>query len=296
MDPVTFDRLRHLDLTVARRVEGLLQGDHRGLLPGPGQTPGEARPYEPGDDVRRIDWNVTARTQRTHVRDTEADHELETTLVVDVSASMTFGTARGTKMDVALAVAAVYGFASLSGGNRVGAIVLGNDAVRIPARSGRAHLYAVLGAISEAEGAGGLDLAAGLAGAARTRSRRGLTVVISDFLDDGQWERPLRMLTHRHEVVAAVVSDPRELSLPDVGVVRMEDPETGRQTWVDTASRRFRRAYARAAAERQHDIERTIIRSGAHLLPLTTGHDWVADIVTWVLSRRTGAAATGRTA
>ena len=296
MDPATFDRLRHLDLTVARKVEGLLQGDHRGLLPGPGQTPGEARPYQPGDDVRRIDWNVTARTQRTHVRDTEADHELETTLVVDVSASMAFGTARGTKMDVALAVAAVYGFASLSGGNRVGAIVLGNDVVRIPARSGRAHLYAVLGAIADAESAGRLDLTAGLAGSARVRSRRGLTVVISDFLDDGPWDRPLRMLTHRHEVIAAVVSDPRELSLPDVGVVRMEDPETGRQTWVDTASRRFRAAYGQAALERQNGIERRIIRAGAHLLPLTTGRDWVGDIVTWVLGRRTNAAAGGRTA
>lgn len=296
MDQVTFDRLRHLDLTIARRVEGLLQGDHRGLLPGPGQTPGEARPYQPGDDVRRIDWNVTARTQRTHVRDTEADHELETTLVVDVSASMAFGTARGTKMDVALAVAAVYGFAGLSGGNRVGAIVLGSDVVRIPARSGRAHLYAVLGAIADARGAGSLDLTGGLAGAARTRSRRGLTVVISDFLDDGPWERPMRMLTHRHEVVAAVVSDPRELGLPNVGVVRMEDPETGRQTWVDTASRRFRSAYTRAASERQIDIERRIVRAGAHLMPLTTDRDWVGDIVTWVLARRAGAATSGRTA
>jgi uncharacterized protein (DUF58 family) len=296
MDPVTFDRLRHLDLTVAQRVDGLLQGDHRGLLPGPGQTPGEARPYLPGDDVRRIDWNVTARTQLTHVRDTEADHELETTLVVDVSASMSFGTALGTKMDVALAVAAVYGFASLSGGNRVGAIVLGNDAVRIPPRTGRAHLYAVLGAIAEAEGAGRLDLASGLAGVARSRSKRGLTVVISDFLDEGRWERPMRMLTHRHEVVAAVVSDPRELALPDVGVIRMEDPETGRQKWIDTASRRFRTAYAGAAAERQREIERRIVRSGAHMLPLTTGSDWVGDIVTWVLGRRMGAAASGRTA
>ena len=296
MDPATFDRLRHLDLTVARRVEGMLQGDHRGLLPGPGQTPGEARPYQPGDDVRRIDWNVTARTQRTHVRDTEADHELETTLVVDVSASMSFGTALGTKMEVALAVAAVYGFASLSGGNRVGAIVLGNDVVRIPPRTSRGHLYAVLGAIADAEGAGPLDLSAGLAGVARTRSRRGLTVVISDFLDDGRWDRPMRMLTHRHEVVAAVVSDPRELTLPDVGVIRMEDLETGHQAWIDTASRRFRHAYDRAADQRSQHIERRIVRSGAHLLPLTTGRDWVGDIVAWVLGRRTGSAASGRTA
>jgi uncharacterized protein (DUF58 family) len=295
MNPATFDRLRHLDLTVARRVEGLLQGDHRGLLPGAGQTPGEARPYQPGDDVRRIDWNVTARTQRTHVRDTEADHELETTLVVDASASMSFGTALGTKMDVALAVAAVYGFASLSGGNRVGAVVLGG-ARRIPPRTGRAHLYSVLGAISDAEGATGVDLNSGLTGLARARSKRGLTVVISDFLDDGDWGRPLRMLTHRHEVVAVVVSDPRELELPDVGVVRMEDPETGRQSWVDTASRRFRSDYRSGAEARRSEIERRIVHSGAHVLPLSTDRDWVGDIVTWVLGRRRASVTSGRSA
>lgn len=293
MDPAGFDRLRHLDLTVSRRVEGLLQGDHRGLLPGPGQTPGEARPYQPGDDVRRIDWSVTARTQRTHVRDTEADHELETTLVIDASASMSFGTAMGSKMDVALAVAAVYGFASLSGGNRVGAVVLGGPR-RVPARPGRAHLYSVLGAIAEAEGSRTIDLAGGLAGLARSRSKRGLVVVISDFLDDGSWDRALRMLSHRHEVVAAVVSDPRELELPDIGVVRMEDPETGRQSWVDTASRRFRTDYRNAADERRHAIERKIIRSGAHLMPLTTDRDWVGDIVTWVMGRRRAGSASGR--
>ncbi len=295
MDPATFDRLRHLDLTVARRVEGLLQGDHRGLLPGAGQTPGEARPYQPGDDVRRIDWNVTARTQRTHVRDTEADHELETTLVVDASASMSFGTALGTKMDVGLAVAAVYGFASLSGGNRVGAVVLGG-ARRIPPRTGRAHLYAVLGAISEAEGAPAIDLTSGLAGLARARSRRGLTVVISDFLDEGGWDRPLRMLSHRHEVVAAIVSDPRELELPNVGVVRMSDPETGRQAWVDTASRRFRSEYRAAAERRRVETERRIIRSGARVMALSTGSDWVGDIVTWVMGRRRAGVSSGRSA
>lgn len=296
MDPATFDRLRHLDLTVSRRVEGLLQGDHRGLLPGPGRTPGEARPYEPGDDVRRIDWNVTARTQRTHVRDTEADHELETTLVVDSSASMTFGTALGTKADAALAVAAVYGFASLSGGNRVGAVIVGDTTKRIPARTGRAHLYSILGAIADAGHDGAADLAAGLTGLARVRAKRGLTVVVSDFLDDCDWVRPLRMLGHRHEVVATVVSDPRELELPDVGVVRMEDPESGRQSWVDTANRRFRVDYRLAAESRRHDIERQIIRSGAHLMTLSTDRDWVGDIVTWVMGRRHIAAASGRSA
>ena len=296
MDPAIFDRLRHLDLTVSRRVEGLLQGDHRGLLPGPGQTPGDARTYQPGDDVRRIDWNVTARTQRTHVRDTEADHELETTLIVDASSSMAFGTALGTKADVALAVAAVYGFASLGGGNRVGAIVLGDRVKRIPARSGRSHLYAVMGSIASSQQAGGGDLTSGLAVSARARSRRGLTVVISDFLDEAAWERPLRMLAQRHDVIAAIISDPRELDLPAIGVVRMEDIETGRQSWVDTQSRRFRERYRVAAKQRRHSIERRIIGAGAHPLALSTDRDWVGDIVAWVMNKRRARAQTGRTA
>lgn len=296
MDPVQFDRIRRLDISVSRRVEGLLQGDHRGLLPGPGRTPGEARPYLPGDDVRRIDWNVTARTQNVYVRDTEADHELETTLVVDVSRSMSFGTAVGTKAEVAMAVAAVYGFASVGGGNRVGGLIVGEPLRRIPARSGRSHLYSVLGAVSKAAGSVQMDLNTGLTAAARSKSRRGLVVVISDFLDPSDWQRPLRMLAHRHEVVAAVISDPRELNLPDVGVLRLEDSETGRQMWVDTASSRFRSRFSAAADERRLGIERQVVQSGAQILPLTTDGDWIGDIVTWVLGRRHARATSGRSA
>ena len=133
-------QLRQLEIAVRGRVEGLLHGDHRGLLPGHGATAGDARPYVAGDDVRRIDWNVTARAQRPYVRDTEADHELETTLIVDTSGSMAFGTARGEKRDAALAVAGVFNFATAVGGNRVGAVVLGGPGrlgkvVDVPART-----------------------------------------------------------------------------------------------------------------------------------------------------------------
>jgi uncharacterized protein (DUF58 family) len=279
------DRLRSLDITVQQRVEGVLQGDHRGLLPGSGRTPGEARPYVPGDDVRRIDWNVTARAQRPYVRDTESDHELEVTLIADVSASMDFGTSRGTKRDAALATCAVFGFASAVGGNRVGAVIIGRSVRRVRARAGRSHVYGVLGAIDRAM-AGSADLAAGLTAAAQTRSRRGLVVVASDFHDVGNWERPLRMLTHRHEVVAAVVTDPRELGLPDVGVVRMEDPESGRQRWVETGSKRFRRRFGEVASRRQRDLERRIIGAGASHLPVGTDRDWVGDVIAWAVGRR----------
>ena len=296
MVPSLAAQLRHLEITVMRRVEGRLQGDYRGLLPGAGRTTGDARPYVAGDDVRRIDWNVTARTQQPYVRDTEADHELETTLVVDTSASMAFGTALGRKRDAALAVAAAYGFTAGSGGNRVGAVVLGSNPASIPPRSGRAHVYRILGTVAAGDFAGRTDLAGGLWAATRTRSKRGLAVVISDFRDEGPWPRALRVLAHRHDVVAAVISDPRELHLPDVGVIRMEDVETGRQAWVDTASRRMRARFSVEAARHQEQIEHEISKSGAHLLTLSTDRDWIQDVVGWVMSRRRVSAATGRSA
>ena len=295
IDPDLLARLRRLDVAVQQRVEGVLHGDHRGLLPGHGRTPGEARPYVPGDDVRRIDWNVTARTQRPYVRETEADHELEVTLVADMTASMRFGTAHGTKADAALAVCAVFGFASAVGGNRVGAVIVGDGIRRIRSRSGRKHVYGVLASIDKAE-PGDRDLTAALAVVARARGRRGLVVVVSDFRDEGEWDRPLRLLGHRHEVVAAVVTDPRELSLPDVGVVRMEDPESGRQRWVDTSSRSLREDFGRAASARQRAIERRIVGAGASHLGIATDRDWVGDAVTWVMQRRRSAGAAGRSA
>lgn len=292
----TSPQLRQLEVSIRRRVEGLLQGDHRGLLPGAGSTHGDARPYVPGDDVRRIDWNVTARAQRPHVRDTEADHELETTLVVDASGSMAYGTGRGEKRHAALAVASVFGFATAIGGNRLGAVILGEGNVRIPPRSGLPHVYRTLGAVARAGHLGTIDLGAGIAIAARARSRRGLLVVISDFADPGEWHRPLRALANRHEVVCAIVADPRELSLPDIGVVRMADVETGHQAWVDTSSKRFRRRFAAAAAARQEDIAARITGSGAKPLVLSTAGDWVGDVVRWVLASRRFAAVSGRSA
>ncbi len=289
-------QLRQLEIAVRGRVEGLLHGDHRGLLPGAGATAGDARPYVAGDDVRRFDWNVTARGQRPYVRDTEADHELETTLVVDTSGSMAFGTGRGEKRDAALAVAAVFGFATAVGGNRIGGVILGEKTVRIPPRSGRSHVYRTLGAVARAGHAGGIDLAAGLSLAAKTRPRRGLVVVISDFVDDGPWERPLRVLAARHDVIAAIIGDPRELDLPDIGVVRMQDAESGRLTWVDTASSRFRARFAQAARARRDEIRRRVVRAGAQPLVLSTETDWVDDVVRWVLQRRRAGVASGRSA
>jgi uncharacterized protein (DUF58 family) len=279
--------LRRLELTVGRRLDGLLHGDHRGLVPGHGSEAGDARPYVAGDDVRRIDWNVTARAQVPHVRETIADRELETWLVVDRSASLEFGTAACTKADLAVAGAAAVAHLASRGGNRVGAVIVGSDgAVGLPARSGRDHLRAVLHRIvTSRPGDGPADLAPALRRLTRPGHRRGLVVLVSDLLAPEGWERALRATAARHEVLAVEVVDPRELDLPAVGELSLVDPETGRARQVRT-SPQLRRRYAAAAADQREAIAATLRSVGADHLQLRTDRDWVLDLVRFVQMRR----------
>jgi uncharacterized protein (DUF58 family) len=295
--------LARLLLLVTRRLDGLLQGDYLGLLPGPGSEPGESRQYRVGDDVRRMDWPVTARTTVPHVRQTEADRELETWLAVDLSASLDFGTAGLLKRDLALAAAAALTLLTVRGGNRVGAVVgSGTGTRRLPARPGRRAAQGLLRAIAAtATAPGPVDLGALVEGLGRPPRRRGLVVVISDFLaPPEQWARPVRRLAVRHDVLAVEVVDPRELALADVGVLELVDPETGAVHEVQTSDRALRERYARAAAEQRAGIATALRRAGAGQLRLRTDSDWLADIVRFVAARRhalsSGAARGDRTA
>ncbi|MFC4005795.1 DUF58 domain-containing protein [Nonomuraea purpurea] len=292
--------LRRLELTITRRLDGLLQGEHLGLLPGPGSEPAETRPYQAGDDVRRMDWNVTARTNEPHVRDLVADRELEIWALLDATASMDFGTAAMEKRELALSALAAVGFLTQRTGNRIGAHVLHGGGVRtLPARTGRPHLMALLQAafgLPRTPPGTAEPLAAnvrsGLIGVAaeqlgRVVRRRGLVVVVSDFLDDPQtWEPPLRRLAVRHQVLAVEVLDPRELTLPDVGILTLIDPETGRRREVATGNARLRRRYAEAAAEQRDAIAGAVRRAGAAHLRLRTDRDWVRDLVQHVMKQR----------
>lgn len=284
---------RRLRLDIARRLDGLLSGDHLGYLPGPGSEAAEARLYAPGDDVRRMDWSVTARTFETHVRDAVAERELETTLLVDLTASMSFGTVRCEKRDIALAVAAAVMHLAGGAGDRVGAVVLGADGLRrLPPRGGRDATLALLHRLlaePRAEGAGP-DLATGLSAVLNPPRRRGLVVVLSDLLAppgaEPSWSRPLRMLAARHDVVVAEIVDPRELSLPDVGVLRLVDPETGRHLEVQTRSKALRERYAAAAAARRTGNAAQVRRAGAGHVVLRTDRDWLVDLATFLATRR----------
>ena len=283
--------LRRLELAVTRRLDGLLQGDYRGLVPGHGSEPGEAREYQPGDDVRRIDWNVTARSITPHIRETIADRELETWLLVDQSASLDFGTADREKRDLAVEAAGAIGFLNARGGNRLGAVLLrpGQAAVTVPPRSGRTHLLAVLHNIvtaPRAEGAGATDLAVGIARLGASMQRRGLAVIVSDFLAPDGWQLPMRRLGVRHDVLAIEVVDPRELELPNVGLLEMVDPETGGVRLVPTGDAKLRARYADAARRQREAIADDLRAAGAAHLQLRTDRDWLRDLVAFVVLRR----------
>ncbi|MFR9778330.1 DUF58 domain-containing protein [Micromonospora sp. MS34] len=300
--------LARLQLLVSRKLDGLLQGDYAGLLPGPGSEAGESREYRPGDDVRRMDWPVTARTTMAHVRRTVADRELETWLAVDLSASLDFGTGRWLKRDVVVAAAAALVHLTVRGGNRIGAVV-GTGApppartgrwrgappaagpgtlVRLPARAGRKEAQGLLRAIAGTEiRPGRSDLGALVDMLNRPPRRRGVAVVISDFLaPPQQWGRPLRKLRVRHDVLAIEVVDPRELELPDVGVLPVVDPETGELHEVQTADPGLRHRYADAASAQRAAVAAELRAAGAAHLRLRTDRDWLLDMVRFVAAQR----------
>lgn len=297
--PVSAAAVRRLHLDVGRRLDGLLQGDHLGHLPGPGTEPGEARGYVPGDDVRRIDWAVTARAGEVHVRTPVAERELETTLVVDLSPSMSFGTSRTEKREVAVAVTSAMAHLAQGPGDRIGAVVLSDRLRTLPARPGRIAALALLHVLhgtrpaDVAPGAAPTpSLAQGLAAVAAAPRRRGLVVVVSDLADpagpgdDPGWAAPLRRLGLRHDLVVVEVLDPRELELPDVGSLRVVDPETGRQLEVDTTSRRLRERYAAASRERRALDAAAVRRAGATHVVVRTDRDWLLDLARALTARR----------
>lgn len=276
--------LRRLELEVHRRIDGLASGDHLAGGSGPGTEPAGARRYQPGDDARRIDWNLTARSIVPQVRTTEPDRELDTWVVADRSASLDFGTARAEKRDVALGAVAAFGAHALRGGNRLGVLVCGGEQIeRVRPRNGRNALLAALSTLFDSprrEAASGdtAGLAAALHELERTVRRRSRIVVVSDFLDGDAWHRPLARLALRHDVIGAHVTDPREFELPAVGLLTVVDPETGAVLDVQTNSDALRSRYAAAAAERHAGIARAIGDAGARYVWLSTDDDWLVTI------------------
>ena len=282
--------LRRLEWTVIRRLDGLLQGDYRTLLRGAGLDLADLREYQLHDDVRHIDWNVTARLQIPHVRVFTEDREIAAWFLLDLSPSVDFGSADQHKRDVSAEFVAVLARMLTRHGNRVGALLYGSGVDTVfPARGGRMHVLQLLHAMqTRPRGAesGSTKLHELLHAAASTVRRRSTIFVVSDFISQPGWEKPLGMLAQRHEVVAVRLLDPMELELPDLGLMPIRDAETGEQLLVDTHDAGFRKRFARIAAQREADLRQSLVRAGVDTLELSTDGDLVQAVLRFAELRK----------
>jgi uncharacterized protein (DUF58 family) len=282
--------LRRLRWTVLRPLAYRPNGDERSRLAGPGIEFANVREYQPGDDVRRIDWSLTARSDRAYVREAHDERGLDIWLIADVSASIDWGTAQGLKRDLAVELSGVAGQLLGHRGNRVGLLLFAERPLGIvPPAAGLAHLERIVGRLRDEPrrpGRGATDLTAALATLPRLTRRPSMVVLISDFLVPDGWAERLRPLTRKHEIMAVRLRDPREGDLPDIGIVTFEDPETGAQITVDTADARLRQRFRDAAAAQAATIDRTLSTCGAEVLVLGTDDSLFGPIASFLDARR----------
>jgi len=282
--------LKRLEWTVIRRLDGMLQGDYRTLLRGSGLDLADLREYQTHDDVRHIDWNVTARLNQPHVRVFTEDREMAAWFLLDLSPSVDFGSGDQRKSNVSSEFVAALARLITRHGNRVGAMLYGAGVDNvIPARGGRRHVLHLLHSMrkrptaSESGTTRLKDLLESAAGAIR---RRSTIFVVSDFISEPGWDRPLALLARRHEVVAVRLLDPLELELPDLGLITMRDAETGEQVLVDTHDAGFRRRFSRIAAQREAELRAAFTRAAVDTLELSTDDDLVDAIMRFAEMRK----------
>ena len=290
--------LKRLEWTVLRRLDGLLQGDYRTLLRGTGMDLADLREYQHHDDVRHIDWNVTARLEIPHVRVFTEDREMSAWFLLDLSPSMDFGSGEQRKRHVSAEFVAVLARMLTRHGNRVGAMLYGSgvDTV-VPARGGRHHVLHLINKLQtrpEAAQASTTKLHELLESGANLIKRRSTVFVVSDFISETGWEKPLGQLAQHHEVVAVRLLDPLELQLPDLGLIPIRDAETGEQLLVDTHDAGFRKRFARIAAQRESDLRQSLVRAGVDAIELSTDDDLVDALMRFTdLRKRRSRASAG---
>ena len=281
--------LQRLDWKVIRRLDGMLQGDYRSLLYGYGVDFADLREYQPEDDIRYIDWNVTARMSTPYVRKYVEDREVTAWFLLDLSPSIDFGTVQNLKRTMLIDFVATLSRILTRHGNRVGAIFYGDHIERtIPARGGKIQVLRITNDLlnhPRLSRASFTNLKNLIEGGMNAIKRRSLIFVISDFISAQGWERPLSLLNQRHEVLAVRLYDPREIQLPDIGPVIMEDAETGEQLYVDTHDKKFRQRFEAAAHQREAQLAQSFKLAGVDMLPLSTEDDLVRAIVSFAALR-----------
>jgi uncharacterized protein (DUF58 family) len=282
--------LRRLEWTVIRRLDGLLHGNYRTLIRGFGLDLADLREYQYQDDVRKIDWNVTARLQTPYVREYNEDRDINAWFLLDLSPSVDFGSGEVRKRSVATDFVAVLARLLTRHGNRVGALLYGDkvDTV-IPARSGRRHVLHLMDRIASRAPlprSGGTRLDELLHSAFQIVKRRSLVFLVSDFISAPGWAKPLALLARRHEVLAVRLYDALEMELPDLGLFVMQDAETGEQLFVDTHDRGFRRRFTELARRREAELRAALRDAGVDALELATGDDLADAIVRFAELRK----------
>jgi len=282
--------LLRLDWTVIRKLDGLLQGDYRSLFYGFGVDFADLREYQAEDDIRYIDWNVTARMDTPYVRQYLEDREITAWFLLDMSPSVDFGTVQAQKRTMLVEFVSVLARLLTRHGNRVGAMMYGSRIQHtVPARSGKVQVLRLIHDMLKQPRLSHVprtDLKPFFTGALHTIKRRSLIFVVSDFMSEPGWERPLNMLVQRHEVVAIRLFDPHEKELPDVGMVVMEDAETGEQLFVDTHDVKFRDRFHKAAQRRETELAEAFKRAGVDVLPLSTEDDLIKSILGFAKRRQ----------
>lgn len=283
------DLLRRSRWPVLRRLGFHPGGDERSSFRGTGLEFSDVREYQAGDDPRTIEWNITARSDRPYVRESLPDRGLDAWLLVDITRSLDWGTARCLKRQLALEFSAVVGQLLIGRGNRVGALLF-DDRVRsiIPPSAGRTALLQLIARMertAESPAEGPTDLGRALKEAGRLIRRPSMMVLISDFMTPGGWQQPLSSLAIRHEVIAVWITDPREGEIPDVGVVTFEDPESGQQILVDTRSAHLRARFQDAAEEQRETIRADLVRARAAVAELSTAAELVPQLVAFIKQR-----------
>ena len=281
--------LQRLDWKVIRRLDGMLQGDYRTLFYGYGVDFADLREYQPGDDVRYIDWNVTARMDTPYVRQYTEEREINAWFLLDLSPSMDFGTIQSLKRSVLIDFVATVARLLTRHGNRVGAIFYDSRIDRIiPAGGGRLQVLRIINDLLEQPQlphAPLTDLSQLIQAAMHTIRRRSLVFIVSDFISAPGWERPLNLLNRRHELLAVRLYDPREVELPDIGPIIMQDAETGERMYVDTHDRNFRRRFEQATNQREEALSSAFKRAGVDAMALSTDEDLVGAIVCFATLR-----------
>ena len=287
----TPERILHrLDWQVIRRLDGYLQGDYRSLFYGSGVDFADLREYQPEDDIRYIDWNVSARMNIPYVRKYVEDREVIAWFLLDLSPSVDFGKVDNQKRTVLIDFVATLARLLTRHGNRVGAMMYGSRIQHtVPARGGRIQVLRLINDLLKQphlSKASITDLAPLFKGSLNAIKKRSLVFVISDFISAPGWEKSLNLLSQRHEVIAIRLWDPREMELPDIGPIIMEDAETGEQLYVDTHDKKFRQRFQEAASQREAMLTETFKRAGVDVLSLSTEEDLIRAIIRFAAIRR----------